>query len=291
MKTVIFGSGGQLGTALTHTCPGDADLVGLTSRECDITDKDAVASVVQKERPGWIINAAAYTDVDKAEKERSRAFKINCDGVRHLGEACRRSGARLVHISTDYVFSGKTHVPYRPADKPAPRSVYGESKLAGETAALDILGTDALIIRTAWLYASAGRNFVVTMLKLMKEKKSLTVVDDQVGTPTWSGALAEAVWAAVGNDLKGVFHFTDAGAATWYDFAVAIQEEALAAGILSTEIPITPVSSAEYKTAAERPAYTLLDKRDLLRLTGARPVHWRRHLRKMIREYAGKTAG
>jgi dTDP-4-dehydrorhamnose reductase len=284
MKVLIIGADGQLGSELLKICPKDCKAVGMDVPEIDITDSTNVDQALAAQRPDWVVNCAAYTQVDKAESDPETALAVNCDGPANLARAAKKHRAGLVHISTDFVFSGDQGRPYRPGDMPDPKSVYGKTKLAGERAVLDILGKEALIIRTAWLYGSHGNNFVKTMLRLMREKESLRVVDDQIGTPCWARGLAGAVWAAAANGLKGIFHWTDAGVASWYDFAVAIQEEALAAGLLDRSIPIHPVPTSEYPTPARRPAYSVLDKKDLVAAAGIPLVHWRCQLRRMLRE-------
>ena len=180
-----------------------------------------------------MINTAAYTAVDAAERDSERAEAVNATGAAHVAEAAQRVGARVLHISTDFVFDGGRGYPYGPQDRAEPLGVYGRTKLAGEREVLRICGEHALVVRTAWLYASHGRNFPLTMLRLMRERDHLGVVADQVGTPTWARALAEALWVgAARQGLSGVHHWTEAGVASWYDFAVAIQEEALAQGLL-----------------------------------------------------------
>jgi dTDP-4-dehydrorhamnose reductase len=282
MKILIIGSNGQLGFEMIQNCPSGWQVFGLDVPDIDITNSDQVKQITADCHPDWVINCAAYTRVDHAESDAGMAHAVNCDGAANLALAAKQNRAKLVHISTDFVFSGTGCRPYQPMDTPAPVSVYGKTKLAGETAVLDILGKDVLIIRTAWLYAAHGSNFVKTMIRLMREKEMLTVVDDQIGTPCWAGGLAKVVWAAVENQLTGIFHWTDAGVASWYDFAVAIQEEATDAGLLDRIIPIHPVPTRQYPTPAARPAFSVLDKSDLAVATGVWPRHWRIGLRRML---------
>lgn len=204
--------------------------------------------------------------------------------MREIAELAGKNKITMVHISTDFVFNGKNFRPYQPEDTPFPESVYGKSKLKGELAVKQILGREALIIRTAWLYSSHGNNFVKNMLNLMKDRDSLNVIDEQIGTPTWANGLANAVWVAVEKKMTGTFHFTDAGVASWYDFAVSIQEEALAAGLLSKTVSIHPVPASQYPTPARRPLYCILDKQTMWQAAGINPVHWRIQLRTMLQE-------
>lgn len=284
MKVLIVGAGGQLGRTLADTAPEEVALQRLDLPDCDITDENSVRRHVGAAAPDFIVNAAAYTAVDRAESEAELAFAVNAAGAGHLARAARQAGARLVHVSTDYVFDGGANTPYAPEAECRPLGVYGRSKRQGEIAVLEILA-DALILRTAWLYSRHGANFVGTMLRLMAAKPQLSVVADQVGAPTWAGTLAAAIWAAARRPaLKGIYHWTDAGVASWYDFAVAIQEEALALGKLARPIPILPIRTADYPTAARRPAYSVLDCARAWRDFHLAPIHWREALRRMLRE-------
>jgi len=284
MKVLIIGSNGQLGWELQRTCPRGFGLAAIDYPQIDITQKDSVTAVLDKHKPEWIINCAAYTNVDGAETDEVAAHAVNCVGAGILARVARKIKARLVHISTDFIFNGDSYRPYKPEDTPDPRSIYGKTKLAGEQAVLDILIDEALIIRTAWLYSSHGKNFVHTMIRLMQEKESLNVIDDQVGTPCWANGLARAVWASVEKNLTGIFHWTDAGIASWYDFAVAIQEEAFQAGILDKQISVMPIPTEKYPTPAQRPAFSVLDKSSFTAATDLIPCHWRQQLRRMIKE-------
>lgn len=283
MKVLVTGANGQLGRALCALVPAGVELVALSSGQLDVTDLDSVSSRVATTAPDVIINAAAYTAVDKAEQAREQAFAVNQRGAAHLAQAATHCGARLLHVSTDYVFDGTASRPYTPLHACHPLGVYGSSKRAGEEAVL-AYANNAAIFRTSWLYAAEGHNFVNTMLRLMGEREQLGIVADQVGSPTWADTLAGALWAAAAQrDLTGVLHWTDLGVASWYDFAVAIQEEALALGLLDREIELRPLRTEEYPTPARRPAYSVLDTstaREALGLTG---MHWRKALRLMLK--------
>lgn len=285
MKVLLTGAGGQLGWELQRTVPEGVAVVALGSRELDITDQEAVARVVADEGPAVIINAAAYTAVDRAEAESERAFLVNAQGPAHLARAAREGGARLIHLSTDFLFDGLQSTPYLPTDRPNPLGVYGQSKLAGEEQVLAIgKGADTAIIRTAWVYSSHGHNFVKTMLRLMAERDELGVICDQIGTPTWARNLAQVVWSAVVSGLTGVHHCTDAGVASWYDFAMAIMEEAQAVGLLSRSPRVRPIPTSAYPLPARRPPYSVLDKSSLWQALALTPEHWRVSLRKMLKE-------
>lgn len=284
MKVLLLGANGQLGWELTRTCPSDVTLAVCDFPKVDFGSETSLLHCIGSAAPDCIVNAAAYTAVDRAETEKPLAFRINRDAVETLARQAREKEIRLVHISTDFVFSGRHWRPWTPDDPAEPESVYGQSKRDGEQAVKRILNDRALIIRTAWLYSAHGNNFVKTMLRLMKEKPEITVIDDQVGTPTWANGLARAVWAAVNRSLCGTFHWTDAGVASWYDFAVAIREEALNIGLLDTACPVRPIPAARYPTPAKRPFYSVLDKSSFIEQTGIEPVHWRAHLRRMLQE-------
>ena len=277
MIALIAGAGGQLGRALQTSTPPDTIVVAPPETGFDITDPDTVARVVADARPTHVFNAAAYTAVDRAETDEAAARRVNVNAVGLLAAAARQAGAAFVHVSTDFVFDGRASTPYSPGAAPNPISAYGRTKLDGEIAACDLHGAP-LIVRTAWVYAAEGNNFVHTMLRLMRERPALDVVADQVGTPTHAAGLARALWALAGRGVTGTYHWTDAGVCSWYDFAVAIQEEALALGLLDHAVPITPIRTADYPTPAERPAYSVLDKTATWALTGP-AAPWRTELR------------
>ena len=284
MKTLVLGSNGQLGQALADTKPDGANIVGLDLPELDITSAEAVLNAVRDATPDVVINAAAYTAVDKAESEAELATAVNVDGPRHIALAALDVGARLIHISTDFVFDGEASVPYKPDAETNPLSVYGRTKRDGEKAVLDSMPDHAVVVRTAWLYSKTGGNFVKTMLRLMGERDELTVVADQRGTPTWADSLAEAVWAIAGQaDLNGVYHWTDGGETSWYEFAVAIQEEAMSLGLLDKAIPIHAITTEDYPTAAARPRYSVLDCSATVTALGLHPAEWRVNLRHMLK--------
>lgn len=280
MRALIVGGNGQLGRALVATGPAGVEIIAPDSDMVDVTDRNAVERLVSELKPDILFNAAAYTAVDKAEGEEAAAQAVNATAVGFLADAARGVGARFVHVSTDFVFDGAAGIPYSPNAPANPLNVYGRTKLAGEMLA----GDDALIVRTAWVYAPTGNNFVRTMLRLMKERPEVRVVVDQVGTPTYAPGLAAALWKLAGAGMTGVHHYTDAGVASWYDFAVAIQEEALALGLLDMAVPVIPIASADYPTPAQRPGYAVLDKTSMFAALGQPTPHWRTNLRKTLNE-------
>jgi len=282
----LTGAGGQVGRAFRALAPSGAAVAALTHADLDITDAEQVRRAVAAHTPQWIVNAAAYTAVDAAENAREAAHALNATAVGYLAHAARSTRARLVQLSTDFVFDGRASNPYEPDALTVPIGAYGATKLAGEHQAL-VDGAASIVVRTSWIYAAYGQNFVRTMLRLMAAKPEVRVVCDQIGSPTWATSLAQILWQMLAIDAPaGIYHWCDAGVASWYDFAVAIQEEALQRGILAHAIPVLPIRSAQYPTAAQRPAYSVLDAARTRALTGAPAVHWRTQLRNMLDELA-----
>ena len=283
MKVLVTGAGGQVGRMLRATCPAGLELIACAHGDLDIADAGSVRERVARERPAVIINAAAYTAVDNAQSEPERAHAINAAGPAFLAAAAAECGARLIHLSTDFVFDGRACAPYPPDAPTHPLSVYGTTKRAGERAVLESLADEAVIVRTAWVYAAEGVNFMRTMLRVMRERGAVRVVADQVGTPTAARPLAAVLWQiAARREIRGIYHWTDAGVASWYDFAVAIAEEGSALGLLPSAVTVTPIATEEYPTPARRPSYSVLDKRGLTAL-GYLPAHWRQRLRETLK--------
>ncbi|PKY12136.1 dTDP-4-dehydrorhamnose reductase [Acidithiobacillus marinus] len=281
-RVLLFGANGQVGWELQRQLPESAELLALSRSQADISNQEQVSRIAAAFHPDLIINAAAYTAVDLAESESEKAYAINRDGAAHCAAAAAEQDARLIHLSTDFVFDGNRPTPYPTDSLRRPLGIYGASKAAGEVEVERILGNKVLILRTAWVYSAHGKNFVKTMLRLMKEKESLGVVGDQLGSPTWAAGLAAAIWrAAEQPEFHGIQHWTDGGVASWYDFAVAIQEEALTLGLLPRSIPIQMIASSSYPTPARRPACAVLDKSVSYAALGA-ALHWRQALRQML---------
>ena len=284
MKTLVLGSNGQLGQALAYTVPDRANIISFDLPELDITNADALSEVCRRVKPDVIVNAAAYTAVDRAESEIELATATNVDGPRNIAKAALDVGARLIHVSTDFVFDGKASTPYKSDAAANPLSVYGRTKRDGEVTILDAMPDTAAVVRTAWLYSKTGGNFVKTMLQLMNERDELNVVEDQRGTPTWANSLARTVWAfACAPELCGIFHWTDAGETSWHEFALAIQQEALSMGLLDKAIQIHAIRTEDSPTAAARPRYSVLDCSATIAALDLHPAEWRANLHRMLK--------
>jgi dTDP-4-dehydrorhamnose reductase len=284
VKVLMAGGGGQIATAVVAAAPPAHEVVARSRAQLDIRDGAAVAAALSETGAEWLVNAAAYTAVDLAEDQPEQAIAINDTAVGVLAAAAAAANCRLLHLSTDFVFDGKSSRAYLPSDPTNPLSVYGTSKLGGERRAMRSGGA-GIVLRTAWVYAAAGRNFLLTMLRLMREKEQLGVVCDQIGTPTSARGIGAAIWGLIeGNVPGGVYHWTDLGVASWYDFAVAIQDEALCRGLLTRAIPIAPIASAAYPTKARRPAFSVLDTAATRALVKIPARHWRHNLRTVLDE-------
>lgn len=274
----IVGASGQLGQILISSYQGEAGIVGLSRDELDITDPDAVKQVLMDLSPSIVINCAAFTAVDLAETEIEAAYRVNETGINNIAQAISPE-SRLIHLSTDFVFSKFSTTPYSPASKIAPVSVYGSSKLAGENALIKLRPINSLVLRTSWLYSSSGHNFLTSMLKLMSTRDVLRVVNDQIGSPTSAYTLAEVIWQLTGTNFsEKVLHWSDEGVISWYDFACEIQEQAYNLGILSTKIEILPIGTVDYPTPASRPVYSALDSTKTEQILGRNTLPWKQQL-------------
>jgi len=285
MRVLIAGAAGQLGRELQRTRPADAEVAALDRAALDITDREAVLSRIEALRPELIINAAAYTAVDGAESKPDLALRVNAEAAGYLASGAERNGARLLHVSTDFVFDGDAVAPYLPGDPTRPLGVYGHSKLAGECRVAEILPRASLILRTAWVYSAHGNNFVKTALRLMNERDEFRVVGDQRGSPTWARGLADTLWAfARDEEARGIYHWTDGGECSWYEFALAIFAEGRVLGLVRGDASIEEIPSGEYPVPARRPAYSVLDCGSSRERLGRAQAPWREQLQKMLRE-------
>ena len=282
-RALVLGAAGQLGRACMDCAPETVVAEGFSRGACDVTDDAVLCRVMDEINPHVVINTAAYTAVDAAEDDPESADAVNANAPAVLGALCAQRGSRLVHISTDFVFDGRAHRPYAPAADPAPLGIYGASKWRGEQAVF-ASGASHAVVRTSWVYSPGGRNFMLTMLRLMRQQGTVRVVNDQIGSPTSARGLAEICWLlALNRDAGGIFHWSDTGAISWYDFACGIHEEALALGLLSTPAKIEPISSDAFPTKAQRPAYSVLDCSDTCSALNVTQRPWREALRNMLR--------
>ena len=279
MKILVTGANGQLGKSIRKVFSGDPSLEVIYTdvAELDITDREEVDHFIRENKLDFIINCAAYTAVDKAEKDDLRAAAINTGAVGNIAQAAARHKVKVIHISTDYVFNGENYRPYEENDEPYPRSIYGRTKLEGE-GILTSFCTKSLIIRTAWLYSEFGGNFVASMLRLASERPSLNVVSDQIGSPTYAGDLAEAIHHIIKHDkwLPGIYHYTNEGVASWFDFSKAIFE------IAGKKVEVNPIPSSQYPTPAKRPLYSVLGKMKIKNTYGVKIPYWRDSLKKCL---------
>lgn len=282
---VVIGKNGQLAQELSHLLSQDSAIF-LGREDISLLDYDSLTTKLDTLAPTAIINASAYTAVDKAESQKEEAFALNGTAVKHLADYSVTRGCFLVHVSTDYVFDGKHYMPYKPDHPVAPKSVYGESKAQGEKYMQAINPSHSAILRTSWVYSQYGNNFVKTMLRLMAEKPKLGIVADQIGAPTWARGLAQMCTAVTRQKLAGIFHYSDAGVASWYDFAVAIQRIALETGLLKQEIPVHPITTEQFPTPAKRPHYSLMSGESLFAEVDVDPVHWEVQLRQCLEQIA-----
>jgi dTDP-4-dehydrorhamnose reductase len=303
---LLIGGAGQVGQELQKTLKSIAQVTCVCREELDLTESDQIRQLIQTVQPNVIVNAAAYTAVDKAESELDLAKTINAEAPTVMAEAAQQVGASLIHISTDYVFDGCKNTPYTELDPPNPIGAYGRSKLLGELGIQQVSDRHPsfryAILRTAWVYGSQGKgNFVKTMLRLGADREVIKVVADQVGTPTWAADIAQSIavlaphfgesWVEVEAIApSGIYHFTNSGITSWYDFAVAIFEEAEALGFPLKVQQVMPITTLEYPTPTQRPAYSALACQKISAILQAPPQQWRQSLRQMLSELYSITS-
>ena len=287
MNVLLTGASGQVGHELINTCPNNIRLISFDKYALNISDREKALEIVNTYKPDIIINCAAYTAVDLAETDKETAFQVNANGVSNLALAASKNNIRLIHYSTDYIFDGKKTSPYTTRDKPNPANIYGKSKLEGERQALNINRNKVLIIRTSWVYSKYGKNFVKSMLNLMNKNKSIKVIMDQTGTPTWARSIANITWEFVKRqETNGIVHFCDGGSTNWFEFAKAIHEQALKYNIINHPLKIIPITSKEYQSKVKRPAYSVLDCDKTWNLLDIEPEDWHVNLKRMLAEYS-----
>lgn len=278
MKIIVTGSDGQLGNEFrTLAKTSDWEFIFTDYQELDITDGQAVAKFFEENNPDYCINCAAYTAVDKAESDKERCDAINVNGGTNLAEACDKSGATLIHISTDFVFDGTAHKPLKEDEPTCPVNYYGESKLNAEASITKVLNRH-FILRTSWLYSIYGNNFVKTMLRLSETKDELNIIADQIGTPTYARDLAVAIYQIIGNSSEayGIYNFSNEGTASWYDFTKAIFEYA------GVSTKVNPIPTEQYPTPAARPAYSVMDKSKFKNTFKHEIPYWRESLKECV---------
>jgi dTDP-4-dehydrorhamnose reductase len=288
-KILLIGITGQVGQELQQTLPSIGEVIGVDRQSLDLSQPEQIQERIAEIKPNIIVNAAAYTAVDKSESESDLAMAINATAPKAIAIAAQDIGAKVLHISTDYVFNGQNHTPYLESDRPDPLGVYGKSKLLGEIGVRENCDRH-LILRTAWVYGSKGHgNFVKTMLRLGVDRTELKVVADQIGSPSWSYDIALAITQLLAKSLadeniNGIYHFTNSGVASWYDLALAIFDEAKQLGFPLKVEQVLPITTAEFPTPTQRPAYSVLAKTKITQTLGTHPPYWRDSLRKMLSE-------
>ncbi|MBC1194057.1 dTDP-4-dehydrorhamnose reductase [Microcystis aeruginosa BLCCF158] len=285
-KVLLIGAKGQVGQELQVTLQSLGEVISIGREELDLTNSEKISQLIREIHPDYLVNAAAYTAVDKAETEPDLAYAINAIAPKIMAESAEKIQAKFLHISTDYVFDGRKNTPYLETDLTNPLGVYGQSKLRGEEE-IKTVNSQAIILRTAWVYGSYGKsNFVKTMLRLGKEREELKVVVDQVGSPTWSKDIATAITQLLINvdNPAGIYNFTNSGVASWFDLTKAIFEEAKISGIPLKIQRVIPITTAEYPTPAVRPAYSVLSGQKISQQLGYIPPYWRDSLKAMLNQ-------
>lgn len=286
MTILVTGAGGQLGREMVLALQASGEsYIGIGRDELDFSKPDTITAAIADYAANWVINCAAYTGVDKAEGERELAFTVNRDAVRAVAEGVKLSDGRLLHVSTDFIFGGEKSRPYNESDTINPLGVYGQSKLEGERAVREIL-PEAIILRTAWVYGVHGHNFVKTILRLAAERPVLKVVDDQIGTPSWTGDIVKAIQSLIKANATGTYQFTNEGVTSWYDFAVEIVASAKQTGLPVVAETIQPIPTEDFPLPAERPAYSVMSKVKIRDVLDYQIPHWRDSLNTMLNQLA-----
>ncbi len=284
MKILITGAGGQLGheTQLMLQHKG-INTIGIGRKDVDFSQPERVAEYIASQHADWVINCAAYTQVDKAEENAELAFRVNRDAAKAVAEGVQSYAGRLLQVSTDFIFDGKQAHPYREQDSSNPLGIYGQSKWEGEQAVQKIL-PQAIILRTAWVYGVHGHNFVKTILRLASEREELGIIDEQIGSPSWTFDIAQAMYALIEKERTGIYHFSNEGVASWYDFALAIVEEAQSLGFDLKIGTVNPIPTHAYPTPAIRPACSVLSKEKIRAEINYKIPHWRGSLKTMLQK-------
>ena len=291
MKILLTGYSGQLGKSIIASKPEGINIICKSRSELELLSRDSCFEVVKETKPDWIINCAAYTNVDKAEKDKDLAFNLNSLTPKYLSEAIRNFGGDILHISTDYVFNGKNNTPYLPTDEKSPISTYGYTKSKGEDFLLKILADSKKghIIRTSWLMSIYGNNFASKILKIMKKNDEVKIIFDQLGSPTTASSLAKACWETIkfkseNKNIPHIMHFTNSGVASWYDLTISIAEIGSELNLIKKEIKILPILSEEYHTDARRPKYSVLNSFETYQKLSLKPIYWKNAIKDLFIE-------
>ncbi len=294
MKVLLLGSSGQLGISIIKQKPKEIELFSFKKFDLNILNKQKLKGKINEIKPDWVINAAAYTNVEQAEKNKEYALKVNRDGPKIISEAIKEIGGKLLHISTDFVFDGKSSVPYKPTDKTNPISFYGTSKLLGEEEIKKVFTSknNFIILRTSWLMGPFGNNFAKTMIKLHQEKDYIKVVNDQLGSPTSTISLANICWKIINKSnldislkFPEIMHWCDQGQTNWYEVAKVVGDIALKLNKISKISKVIPINSSEYKTLASRPSYSVLDTEETEKILKFKPLNWKQTIYRSFRDY------
>lgn len=294
MKILLTGGTGQLGSEIKKIIPKNILLFCPSRKQLDLSDNNSIKKVVSEFNPDWVINCGAYTNVDKAESEIELAYQINAFALRTLAESLSTSKGRILHISTDYVFNGENFRPYKTSDQRSPIGIYGKSKSKGEEFLEDLLKTrnKGIILRTSWVIGSYGKNFALKMIELHNKKDYISVVSDQIGCPTSAYKLAKVCWEIICKSVEidfktnvGIMHWSDSGAASWYDLAIAVGEIGKELGLIKNNAHVIPVKSEEYQSAAKRPYYSLLDCSLTREIVEETSLHWQKELENTLKSF------
>lgn len=292
MKILLTGSSGQLGKEIIKTKPKGINLISANRHSLDLTDLDLCYNYIQKIKPDWLINCGAYTNVENAESNKNIAYLVNSLSVKNLAESIKGINSKFIQLSTDYVFDGTKNKPYVPKDIKSPINIYGETKSAAEDFIQDIFKdtNNGIIIRTSWLMGPTGKNFALKMLNLLSNNEKINVINDQIGSPTTTSTLAKACWETISVNSKGestpsILHFANEGEASWFEIAVEIEKITKDLGLLNKTILINPISSSEFKLAAKRPKYSVLDSRSSFESISLKNQHWKSAIQLLFMEY------
>ncbi len=296
MKVLLTGGAGQLGKSIIASKPEGLKIHIPNKTELNLISKDSCFEAIEKFKPDWIINCAAYTNVDKAESEEDLAFKVNALAPKYFAEAIKINGGNLLHISTDYVFDGEKGTAYKPNEKKSPISIYGYTKAKGEDFLTELLSDSCKgnIIRTSWLMSPYGNNFALKIIEKIKKFKELKIISDQIGSPTTTSILAKSCWQTIslksqGVELPFIMHCTNKGTASWYELAVYIEEIGRELKLFDNRVNIIPIKSEEYPTAAKRPFYSVLDSSESLQRLSVKPIVWRSAIFELLNEFRNKS--